>query len=1112
MSHRNPQLSPAGRQKLMPPSLSRPGDSSPMLDKDKKKDSRDRQDEARLLGARYHDSQAVKIKPGATFLSKNKKPGSNFAFSPRDKLSQHARSSGPVRANGESNRQSPLMRRKSPQLGHAFEESDRPIKKRRQSETSETIDLTAPVYPAMNGSEQGSPQAPAIRKGNRRNRRPELKDPESGGKAAQGSLRPQLDQFFSGDSRDEQFTENAAQQRRTANAAKFVDPRLYRANRNPTQTVESVIPDRDEIGKRKVSRNRTALPSDQLPRPLNGRESPDELQGDITTHPLPKSLHEKQPRTTRQPQPQTSVETPTRKRSPADIRPTDFSSPSQGAKKAKLAGKTPEKQWLSCRFRIGAFNKTCQMREFAPIYSTKKGLELREDVLGDGNQISILFHQFRQIYMGQAPSRKLRIQLLKGSVEAGDQLDIEFWRTDEKISFQRVLGQANVATISKDMKWMDQAFAKYASQFLHDSEVPHKRPLDEQVEDSDPLDAHPAPRRPRLSDSLRDGYGELGNDHSPETKRPTQNKKKLANDNVETRKSAKYQKDHPTHSDTDTGADIPVEALDSTGNPPERETRSSTRRSTRNTEPSNGALALKENTKPRFEDDSFRKNWKQPLVYPPNGKKKAEVNLGDRDRLRTDDFLNDNLIAFYMRFLQDHLERTNPEAAKRIYFFNTYFFATLSKDSRTRGINYAGVEKWTRNVDLFSYDYIVVPINENAHWYVAIICNLPSLALDSADRIESVQTPTLEKEISSVSENEIHQIQETPEPELRPESEDASEESAEKSDDELTGFQRESESMKDLGPTEIGVSGDGAQGFAFAKSTASSGNPPPPANLSKFAAQKLAQEHAAASQSKGKFSKKKRAGLKLDPNQPTIVTFDSLDAPRSPTIRLLRDYTCKEAASKRGVQLDPTEIKGMRARDIPLQPNYWDCGLYLLTYLEKFVQHPDYFMAKVLQRNMRIDEDWPPLGAGLLRDRFGKFLDELYMEQKNASGPILVDKSPVSFLLGPPLPCQEEIPGVDVVPESQPDTNPSNSDHATSAKPKAKNQREDSTADQMHLVPTEQPQCPDKKATNPSADTPLQRDPVHQLEEGPIIQVPGTPPPTRKERKQKALRKGLRKE
>lgn len=53
MSHRNPQRFPAGRQKLIPPPIPRQGDSSPMLNKDKQKDSQNRQDEARLLGARY---------------------------------------------------------------------------------------------------------------------------------------------------------------------------------------------------------------------------------------------------------------------------------------------------------------------------------------------------------------------------------------------------------------------------------------------------------------------------------------------------------------------------------------------------------------------------------------------------------------------------------------------------------------------------------------------------------------------------------------------------------------------------------------------------------------------------------------------------------------------------------------------------------------------------------------------------------------------------------------------------------------------------------------------------------------------------------------------------
>jgi sentrin-specific protease 7 len=567
---------------------------------------------------------------------------------------------------------------------------------------------------------------------------------------------------------------------------------------------------------------------------------------------------------------------------------------------------------------------------------------------------------------------------------------------------------------------MDRAFVKYASQFLRETTRPKKRALDEQAEDLG-LQASPPARRPKLSDSLRDDHGGLGNDNALQIKRIAQDKGKLVDGNVESRKPARDQTNGPIHNDTDTVPDLPVRPLGSSSIPAERETRSSTRRVTKQDDIHSEDFRPEE--RPLFGDDSFREIWKKPLVYPRTGKKKAEVNLGDRDRLRTDDFLNDNLIAFYMRFLQDHLERTNPEAAKRVYFFNSYFFATLTNTPRgDRGINYAGVEKWTRNVDLFSYDYIVVPINENAHWYVAIICNLPTLSLDSADRKEHIQTPTLQRNTSNLSENEVHQIQETPEPES--ESGNLSDAKPQTSADQAPGPSKETESEKDTASGSIKETEHAAEDTKATKeqsppveTSEDSEYPFPPSNISKTAAQNLVQEEAAELQ-KHKYIKK-RTGLKLDPNQTTIVTFDSLDAPRSPTIKLLREYICREAASKRGVELDPTDIKGMRARDIPLQPNYWDCGLYLLTYLERFVQSPDYFIAKVLQRSMDAIDDWPPLGSGLLRSRFGKFLDQLYEEQEQADGPVLVTKLPISFLLGPPLPCPKEPSDVDVVPESE---------------------------------------------------------------------------------------------
>ena len=37
---------------------------------------------------------------------------------------------------------------------------------------------------------------------------------------------------------------------------------------------------------------------------------------------------------------------------------------------------------------------------------------------------------------------------------------------------------------------------------------------------------------------------------------------------------------------------------------------------------------------------------------------------------------------------------------------------------------HARVRKWTTHVDLFSKDFVVVPINQSLHWSLIIMCNL----------------------------------------------------------------------------------------------------------------------------------------------------------------------------------------------------------------------------------------------------------------------------------------------------------------------------------------------------------------------------------------------------
>ena len=47
----------------------------------------------------------------------------------------------------------------------------------------------------------------------------------------------------------------------------------------------------------------------------------------------------------------------------------------------------------------------------------------------------------------------------------------------------------------------------------------------------------------------------------------------------------------------------------------------------------------------------------RPLVYPATGKDRATVDFGDLERLDEDEWLNDNLIMFYLKYEQMNIIR-----------------------------------------------------------------------------------------------------------------------------------------------------------------------------------------------------------------------------------------------------------------------------------------------------------------------------------------------------------------------------------------------------------------------------------------------------------------------
>jgi sentrin-specific protease 7 len=285
------------------------------------------------------------------------------------------------------------------------------------------------------------------------------------------------------------------------------------------------------------------------------------------------------------------------------------------------------------------------------------------------------------------------------------------------------------------------------------------------------------------------------------------------------------------------------------------------------------------------------------------------VDKEDIPRLDEGQCLNDNLIGYGLRYLFDVLGSRQEELHKRVYLHNSFFYEKLKAG---RGaINYDGVKNWTAKVDLLSYDYIIVPVNEHYHWWVAIICNPGKLDPDTRSRPGKPDAPRNEAETraNDVS-SDVEMTDIAAKPSLQsPGVPATAEPNLVKSD------------IVDLVSDDKNVSIDLTSG------------------------------------SRAKQTKKSRAGGRTyNPEDPRIITLDSLGSTHPIAINHLKKYLLAEFEHKRGKVIIDTPIQlGMRATNIPEQNNLCDCGVYLLGYIQEFVRDPDLFIRTLLRKE---HPDW----------------------------------------------------------------------------------------------------------------------------------------------------------
>lgn len=305
-----------------------------------------------------------------------------------------------------------------------------------------------------------------------------------------------------------------------------------------------------------------------------------------------------------------------------------------------------------------------------------------------------------------------------------------------------------------------------------------------------------------------------------------------------------------------------------------------------------------------------------PLIF-----NRTTVNKEDIPRLDDGECLNDNLIGFGLRYLFDKFASRHPDLNKRVYLHNSFFYEKLK--AGRNAINYDGVKSWTSKVDLLSYDYIVVPVNEHFHWWVAIICNPGKLDPDSRGAPK-----TAEESLKSAGDGA---------------------KGGGSSDVEMTDAAegRLSQSSR-AGPT-----GDSSR-----QPTASPREPDRVKSdiVDLVSGDKDAGEETNSGTRPRQARKAGSASKRYSPDEPRIITLDSLGASHYPAVTHLKKYLLAEFEHKRNKVI--TEVPqniGMKAVNIPEQNNLCDCGVYLLGYVQEFVKDPDRFIRTLLRRE---SPDW----------------------------------------------------------------------------------------------------------------------------------------------------------
>lgn len=154
--------------------------------------------------------------------------------------------------------------------------------------------------------------------------------------------------------------------------------------------------------------------------------------------------------------------------------------------------------------------------------------------------------------------------------------------------------------------------------------------------------------------------------------------------------------------------------------------------------PSNGSRPRKDPTVVVLDEDEpqlgttelakeLAEHMKDAKISYPSRDDPASVEIAykDMDCLAPEAFLTSPIMNFYIRYIRLQASPANKVTCD-YHFFNTFFYKKLEQAISYKGSDkesfFVKFRRWWKGVNIFEKAYILIPIHDDLHWSLVIIC------------------------------------------------------------------------------------------------------------------------------------------------------------------------------------------------------------------------------------------------------------------------------------------------------------------------------------------------------------------------------------------------------